>query len=125
MAVKTRYQDALKTLGLDCVEYRVEVVLDANDPGTEPWVNCLATGVALQRNGKDVRVLEHVPRGWGGDGKWRVYGGRSVGEVELHREQLNDEVEDTWEEARCLNVYRCFGVAKTQREALAIAVKSL
>lgn len=125
MSVKIKYQDALKTLGLECVEYRVELEMDGSDVGTESWVNCLATGVALQRNGEDILVLEHVPRGWGGDGKWRVYGGRSVGEVELHREQLNDEVEDTWEEARCLNVHKCFGVAKTQREALAIAAKSL
>jgi hypothetical protein len=125
MAVKTKYQDALKKLGLICVEYRVEVEEPSSFRSGETWLNCLATGIALQRNGEDWRVIEHVPTGWGGDGKWRVYGGRSVGEVELHREQLNNEVEDTWEEARCLNVHKCFGVAKTQREALAIAVKSL
>jgi hypothetical protein len=118
MAVKTKYQDALKKLGLICVEYRVEVEEPSSFRSGETWLNCLATGIALQRNGEDWRVIEHVPTGWGGDGKWRVYSARST-----VKESVRCDEFETWIEHRLQN-REPLGVAKLQRQALAIAIKT-
>jgi hypothetical protein len=120
MAVKKQFQDVLKNIGVTCVEYRVEVECPPDDISSEPWMHCIATGVALQLNGEDWRVLEHIPTGWGGDGKWRVYSARStVVEITKHDDDLDEDY----------TVYRLsnrepIGVAKLQRQALTIAVKS-
>jgi hypothetical protein len=116
MAVKKQFQDALKNIGVTCVEYRVEVECPPDDISSEGWTNCLATGVALQRNGEDWRVLEHVPVGWGGDGKWRVHGARST--------PFKAGQDDYGPIYVLANSSEFYGSVKLQRQALTIAVKS-
>jgi hypothetical protein len=73
--VKRRHLDALATLGIEKTEYRLTAA-DMGEDGDDLPVIC---GITLAHP-KLTLHIEQVPRGWGGDGKFRLKVGRGWAE---------------------------------------------
>jgi hypothetical protein len=96
-------KEALAELGIELESYRIE-------RGDLPH----AVGLALRRNDRDIAVIEQVPRGWGGDDKWRFQAGP-------RRSNPQDIVTGSDGRVRIRRVGRDY---RTQREAIAAVARS-
>lgn len=91
--MRKMFKDKLASLGITIKEYLID------EDGAPSFC-----GIALVKNDTELYVIEQKPRGWGGDGKFRIWSSRDHGA----REAAMEVPFDTY---------------KTQREAIAGALK--
>lgn len=73
--IPKRLTDEMARLGYTLAPYNVEEEFDFGDhKSTLP----VLAGMEMTHRGRIVGVVEHEPRGWGGDDKWRVCLSRST-----------------------------------------------